>query len=69
MSVIYKAVKSKDENGRICFGIEMSRQYSDVFENEADATGFADLCNRCALSEIHFDDAVNDYITNKNTPR
>lgn len=62
MSVIYKAVKTKNENGKVCFGIEMSRCYSDVFENESEAESFAELCNRCALSELHFDDAVDDYI-------
>lgn len=62
MSVLYKAIKTVNENGRVCFGVEMSRRYSDVFETQKDAEQFADLCNSCELSEIHFDDAVYDYL-------
>ena len=62
MGVKYKAIKTKNKDGRVCFGIEMSRYYSDVFKNETDAESFADICNKNKLSEVHFDDAVNDYI-------
>ena len=68
MNILYKAIKTKDKNGRECFGVEMSKQYFDVFEDEIEANRFVELCNNCTLSETHFEDAVNDYVNNKNDP-
>lgn len=62
MEVIYKAIKTKDENGRLCYGIGMLMCYRDVFKNEVDAKAFADLCNSGRLSEVHFNEVIDDYI-------
>ncbi len=62
MNVIYKAIKTQTEDGKICYGIGMLKCYRDVFVSEADAELFANLCNMCKLSDTHFDEAIDDYL-------
>lgn len=62
MSVIYKAVKSIDADGKTCYGIGMMKFYQDVFESESEAEMFAYLCNINKLSDSHFEDTIDDYL-------
>ncbi len=62
MEYYYKTVQTTDQNGRICYGIEMVKRVQDVFENENEANEFTELCNKCMLMPEHFDDVIDDYL-------
>ncbi len=62
MNIIYRPIKTKNKDGTLTFGIELLKCYHDVFESEKEAQKFAYLCNKCALSEVHFEEAIDDYL-------
>ena len=72
MSVTYHvctdAVNSEDGTVRTTYGIEMKRGgvtervVRDIFTSAAECAAFAALCNRLELSDVHFDDVVQDIV-------
>ncbi len=62
MSIVYKAVTTLDKDGIEHYGIGVFKYYDDVFKTKGEAERFADLCNKCTLSDIHFEEVIFDYL-------
>jgi len=62
------AVKSEDGTIRTIYGIEMKRGgitaqiARDVFTDAAECEALAAICNRLELSDVHFDDVIQDAV-------
>ena len=72
MNVTYHVCSStmeqEDGNTRTAYGIEMKRGgvtervVCDLFTDAAECEAFAALCNRLALSDVHFEDVIEDIV-------